>query len=57
MNYINGGKFKDKCKEKLLVPNSDLDSCQNLFMAADKKCEKASTIFQGHRTYGITVST
>lgn len=57
MNYINGGKFKDKCKEKLLVPNSDLDSCQNLFMAADKKCEKASTIFQEHRTYGITVST
>ena len=45
MNHANGGKPKNKCKERLLVPNSVLDSCQDLFIAADKKCEKAITQF------------
>ena len=45
MNHANGDEPKDKCEEGLSVPNSILDSCQDSFIAADEKCEKASTQF------------
>ena len=45
VNKTNRGKNVDKCEERLLIPNSILDICQNSFLAADKKREKAGTQF------------
>ncbi|KAJ3473852.1 hypothetical protein NLI96_g12789 [Meripilus lineatus] len=36
---------EDRCEDGLTVPNSVLDGCQESFVAADKKREKASTRF------------
>ena len=45
VNKINGRENADKCEEGLSVPNSVLDICQDSFLAADEKREKASTQF------------
>ena len=43
VNKINDHENADKCEERLSVSNSILDVCQDFFLAADEKREKAST--------------
>ena len=43
MNPLN--EAVDKCEQGLSVSNSVLDICQDSFLTADKKCEKASMQF------------
>ena len=45
VNKMNDRENADKCEERLSVSNSILDVCQDSFLAADKKREKASTQF------------
>ena len=43
VNKMNDRENADKCEERLSVSNSILDVCQDFFLAADEKREKAST--------------
>ena len=43
MNPLN--EAVDKCEQGLSVSNSVLDICQDSFLTADEKCEKASMQF------------
>ena len=45
LNQVNAEKAGNKCEEGLSVPNSVLDGCQDSFLTANEKREKASTQF------------